>query len=175
MKRPTLFSGGFGDASKGFTLIEIIIVVVILGILAAVALPKVIENINKAKAAEAFQFMGAMRKALDWCLDTEAGGGPVGPTEASFCGYSTYLLSEGYFVDPNVLPRLGTVVYNENFGYSLYNFPVGSPIVIFAAKAHDAGSQVLSTTDILQISIDVSSNAIVSKTCLGLFIKMCRD
>jgi prepilin-type N-terminal cleavage/methylation domain-containing protein len=39
------------NTQKGFTLIEIIIVVVILGILAAIALPKLTENIDKARAA----------------------------------------------------------------------------------------------------------------------------
>ncbi|NLE65660.1 MAG: prepilin-type N-terminal cleavage/methylation domain-containing protein, partial [Elusimicrobia bacterium] len=38
---------------KGFTLIEILIVIIIVGILASLALPKLTRKIGEAKAAEA--------------------------------------------------------------------------------------------------------------------------
>lgn len=49
---------------KGFTLIELIIVVSIVGILALVAIPKYFANIEKARKAEAVSTCRAIREGL---------------------------------------------------------------------------------------------------------------
>ncbi|MFB0508424.1 MAG: type IV pilin protein [Thermodesulfobacteriota bacterium] len=46
---------------KGFTLIELMIVVAIIGILAAIAIPMYSANVNKAKLQEATDALGAMK------------------------------------------------------------------------------------------------------------------
>ena len=48
---------------KGFTLIELIIVVRIIGIWAAIAAPMMMSNVSKAKASEALAALGAIRTA----------------------------------------------------------------------------------------------------------------
>lgn len=49
--------------SKGFTLIELVVVIIILGILGAVALPKLINIQGDARAAVMRNVMGSMRAA----------------------------------------------------------------------------------------------------------------
>ncbi len=58
---------------QGFTLIELMIVVAIIGILAAVAIPQYQDYTVKAKVGNAVTSLGSLRTAVGICLQ-EAGG-----------------------------------------------------------------------------------------------------
>jgi type IV pilus assembly protein PilA len=70
------------QAQAGFTLIELMIVVAIIGILAAVAIPAYSDYTAKAKATNALSAVDALKKAIAVC-GQEAGGVLTACTTAS--------------------------------------------------------------------------------------------
>ena len=56
--------------NKGFTLVELLVVIAIIGILAVVAVPSLIKNINKANASDVVSYASAVRtQALSMYAD----------------------------------------------------------------------------------------------------------
>lgn len=144
--------------NQGFTLIEIIIVVVILGILAAVALPKVTANIDKVRATEAFQTLGAIKSAFDRCIEEQTGGlraaaaGDVGPNKC------------------DTAALLGvTVPANGNFTYTITAAAAGDTTLTAQANIKAAFGTVGTDTITFVYNIDGT----VAKTCAGKFLSMC--
>jgi type IV pilus assembly protein PilA len=61
------------QVQKGFTLIELMIVVAIIGILAAVAIPAYSSYTKKAKFVEVTQGTSALKTAIEICLQDQSG------------------------------------------------------------------------------------------------------
>jgi len=50
---------------KGFTLVELAVVIIIIGILAAFAVPRFLDSVERSKAGEAFNYLAAVRSAQE--------------------------------------------------------------------------------------------------------------
>ena len=73
--------GSAPHGHKGFTLIEVMIVVVIVGILAAIALPNYADYVKRAKIIEATTGLSDLRQGMEqWFLDQRTYVGYCGST-----------------------------------------------------------------------------------------------
>jgi prepilin-type N-terminal cleavage/methylation domain-containing protein len=50
---------------KGFMLVELSVVIVIIGVLAAFGVPRLLRSVERSKAAEAFSYLSAVRSAQE--------------------------------------------------------------------------------------------------------------
>ena len=81
---------------SGFTLLEIIIVIIIVGVLASLALPKFFQTVEFSRSTEATNVLGSARRAADRCA-------MMGGASANYAGCNTFaaLAMEDPGVSPN--------------------------------------------------------------------------
>lgn len=116
------------NKAKGFTLIELMIVVAIIGILAAVALPAYQDYTKKAKFAEVVSMVGAARTAVELCFQTE---GALTACDAGYQGIpatvatGTYANLDTMTIADGVITAASTSATDSS---NMIATPTGSPL-----------------------------------------------
>ncbi|MED5523566.1 MAG: prepilin-type N-terminal cleavage/methylation domain-containing protein [Pseudomonadota bacterium] len=130
---------------QGFTLIELMIVVAIVGILAAIALPAYQTYTKKAKFAEVVAATGAVKSAVEVCVQTNG-------------------LSAASSVDTTTCGSLGTVSAGSGTGYVDSVAWGSSAITAKGTAAVDSATYILDAT-VTNGQVEWKTNA--SSSCLS--------
>ena len=122
------------NKASGFTLLEVIIVIIIIGILASLALPRFFKTVTYSTAAEALTNLSALRQSLIRC------GAQTSPPQS----YGLCLDTAGGFADLDIEdPNL---VAGRRFNYTPLSAAVGA-FQIQADSLNAPGVDVITMTD----------------------------
>ncbi len=114
---------------SGFTLLEIIIVIIIVGVLASLALPRFFATVEYAKSTEALGSISALRQSLERCY-LQRGGTYVG------CTLATLDMN-----DPGTSP-------NAHFGYGISGASVTGYVITATRNTLEGGT----ATDVIRLT-----------------------
>lgn len=134
-------------SKKGFTLVELMVVAIIVAILAAVAIPLMTANVKRAKATEAEAGCGSVRTALR-VYYAEKGAYPASGAATTIPGVGANDLDGVYFSTPD------------------YAFVSAGATYTITATGNSGGSTAPSKAEVAGVVITLNHNGAFTRTGL---------
>jgi len=119
---------------RGFTLIELMIVVAIIGILAAIAIPQYQDYTIRARVTEGFNLAGAVKTGVAEYYNTNSPNWPTSNTLAGVADSITSKYVTSVLVD-NTNPGQIVITYSASIGLTGGQQVILSPIASSGASA----------------------------------------
>lgn len=129
---------------KGFTLLEIIIVIIIVGVLASLALPRFFSTVEYSRSTEALSSVSAVRQSMERCYLQRNG------TYAGCTDFTTLDLN-----DPGTSP-------NAHFTYTISGLSATGYTLTATRNTRDGGT----TADIIAVAQTATG---VTRSGVGAF------
>jgi type IV pilus assembly protein PilA len=133
-------------ARKGFTLVELAVVIVIIGVLAAFGVPRFLKSVERSKAAEAFQYLSAVRASEERYIARE------GAYTSDTARLDIAQVDPKYFDVGSIVPSAGThgdSTWSLTLTRKSASSSYGSYTVTFTQDGFDSiNSTIVSMTDI---------------------------
>lgn len=127
---------------KGFTLVELAVVIVIIGVLAAFGVPRFLKSVERTKASEAFAYLAAVRSAQERYIAKE------GTYSSTIGGLDIVQAAPKNFNDPTTITASSDagvpkwkLTLTRNSATSSY----GAYTVVFTQNGFCSDSTILST------------------------------
>ncbi len=129
------------NKKSGFTLLEIIIVIIIVGVLASLALPRFFATVEFSKSTEALTSLGVLRDSLERCY--VAAGGTYNPA-AGACAIGNIDVA-----DPSAVP-------GARFTYAVSGQSATGYVITAERNTVDGGGGTTNWITITQTSTGVA-------------------
>ncbi len=128
-------------ARKGFTLVELAVVIVIIGVLAAFGVPRFLKSVERSKAAESFNYLSAVRDAQERYIAREGVyAGNISLLDITQSTPKYFTLPSGNTITPGGTGANGDATWSLTLTRDTTTSSYGGYTVTFSQDGFDSGN-----------------------------------